>query len=479
MPDVRYFTWLISIFVLLPMVSVMSTSSLASVGEVHGSPLQIGVVTQFRANDEDVIPTLDTLAEVGVNSIRDGIYWHKVETVQGLYSVPPRMDLVVNEALKRGISPLIVLSGRAPSFHGGGRPFFSQEKQEAYIKFAEHVANKYKGNGIHYEIGNEWNIHNGKRLSESARYAFLMSYVELLEKLSPRLRAIDDSLKIVGPVMTGNGVDRGELEFMLEKGLLNFIDIISIHRYPSKGPEIDQRTSPEDLIDWLVKLQLTLTQYTDDKEVPILLSEVSWPTVNSALQKPKSHYTVSDATQRDYLIRIYLLARAHSFIKGIWWFNLIDKNALNGERYYGAKDAPSFGLMVRDTEAKKTILKPSLQAFRFISEIIRDSQLASKVKNDCASIQSMVFNSKTQQILVVWSPESRPKIGLYIDQSGRSQYELTVQRADKGVFSLMESAFDLELNSSPVAIYFPRATKVSSISLGSDESCRITAVKSQ
>jgi hypothetical protein len=135
--------------------------------------------------------------------------------------------------------------------------------------------------------------------------------------------------------------------------------------------------------------------------------------------------------------------------------------------------------MVRDTEAKKTILKPSLQAFRFISEIIRDSQLASKVKNDCASIQSMVFNSKTQQILVVWSPESKPKIGLYNDQSGRNQYELTVQRVDKGAFSLMESVFDLELNSSPVAIYFPRATKVSSISLESDESCRITAVKSQ
>jgi polysaccharide biosynthesis protein PslG len=478
MPDVRFFDELKSIFVLPLMILGLSISSSASVGEVREVPFQIGVVTQFWTNSEDVIPTLNTLADVGVNSIRDGIYWHKVETVKGLYSVPLRMDLVVNTALERNISPLIVLSGRAPSFHGGGRPF-SAEKQEAYIRFAEHVVQRYKGSGIHYEIGNEWNIHNGKNLSKKARQAFLLSYVGLLEKLSPRLRAIDNSLKIVGPVMTGYGVDRGELEFMLSKGLLDYVDIISIHRYPAKGPVTDHRTSPESLIDWLVKVENTLMQYSGNTPVPIFLSEVSWPTANSSLRKSKRHYTVTEAAQRDYLTRTYLLARRYEFIKGIWWFNLIDKNALNGERYYGAKDAPSFGLMVRDTEENKTIFKSSFFAFNYISEIIKDGRINSKIKNDCPSVQSMNFITESQQILVMWSPESRPTIKLNMDPSSSDQYQVIVQRAGDARFSPKGKAFDLELNANPVAIYFPTFVNMPSVSMASGAPCIIASVNTQ
>ena len=478
MPENRRFKRWKCVF-LLPLIFFgISISSCASVDGAPRSLFQIGVVTQFWTNAEDVIPTLDTLADVGVNSIRDGIYWHRVETAKGLYSVPARMDSVVKEALKRDISPLIVLSGRAPSFYGGGRPF-SKEKQEAYIRFAEYVVYKYRGSGIHYEIGNEWNIHNGKNLSKKARQVFLLSYVELLEKLSPRLRAIDDSLKIVGPVMTGHGVDRGELEFMLSRGLLDHVDVISMHRYPSKGSLKDHRISPENLIDWLVKVEDTLLQHSGNTPVPLFLSEVSWPTASNSPHKVNRQYTITEAAQRDYLTRTYLLARQYDFIKGIWWFNLIDKNALNGERYYGAKDSPSFGLMVRDTEVNKTIFKPSFLAFNDISEIVIGGRFDNKFKIDCPSVQSMSFITESQRIMVLWSAESRPAIKFALAGSHGDKPDVVVQRVGGAKFSPKGKDFDLELSPTPVVIYFKLSANISSVSLNSGATCMTTAVNEQ
>ena len=297
------------------------------------SEKHIGVATQFWAHKIDIKKSISLVDSMGFNSIRDGIKWNKVERKIKVYNIPKKIKKVIEEAKNKNVDPLIVLSGKVPTFYDKDERPFHENNAESYIQFVEFVARHFKGSVYHYEIGNEWNVGDGlRKFPKKKKEKVLLDYLDLLKKLKNRISSIDPDIKIVGPVFTGNGVKRGELEFMVKNGLLDAVDIVSFHGYPYKEKKGIEQT-PQRYFDWIKSVEDMLISYNNGQEVPIYITEYSWPSVEN--RRRYSHYQASEEKQKEFLLKSLELIKEYEFIKGMWWFCLYDHLTISGQPHYG------------------------------------------------------------------------------------------------------------------------------------------------
>lgn len=315
-------------------------------GEELGSEKYVGVATQFWNHNINVKESISLVNSMGFNSIRDGIKWKRVETSPNKYKIPKKELEYINEATNNNISPLIVLTGQIPKFYNNTERHYHPDNVEPFIQFIEYVAEYFKGRVFYYEIGNEWNTGGGlRKFPKKKKEKIFLMYLDLLKKINIRINKIDPNIKIVGPVFTGNGVKRGDLEFMAKNGLSEAVDIVSFHGYPYKEKnKIDQ--TPQKYFDWIESVENMLMSYNDDKEVPIFISEYAWPSREE--RKRYSHFDASELKQKQYLLESLELSQKYNFIKGMWWFCLYDHVTIGGKKHYGG--ATFLGLYKLDDE---------------------------------------------------------------------------------------------------------------------------------
>ena len=75
--------------------------------------------------------TLGLIRDAGISSLRDDIRWSQVEQTRNIYAMPAEYDRLVDEALRNGIQPLLILCygnkfydrGLYPTSPEGGRRF--------------------------------------------------------------------------------------------------------------------------------------------------------------------------------------------------------------------------------------------------------------------------------------------------------------------------------------------------------------------
>ena len=303
------------------------------VGKETISEKYVGVATQFWNHNMNIKESISLVDSMGFNSIRDGIKWKRVEKSQNKYKIPKKELEYINEAINNSISPLIVLTGQIPKFYNNTERHYHPDNVEPFIQFVEFVAEYFKGRIFHYEIGNEWNTGGGlRKFPKKKKEKIFLRYLNLLKKINSRINKIDPNIKIVGPVFTGNGVKRGDLEFMAKNGLANAVDIVSFHGYPYKEKhKIDQ--SPQKYFDWIKSVEDMLVSYNNGKEVPIFVTEYSWPSREE--RNKYSHFMASEIKQKQYLLESLEIVQDYDFIKGMWWFCLYDHVTIGGKKHYG------------------------------------------------------------------------------------------------------------------------------------------------
>jgi hypothetical protein len=317
-----------------------------AVGKEISSEKLVGVATQFWNHNINIEESIARVDSMGFNSIRDGIKWKRVERSPNIYKIPKKELEYINEATNNNISPLIVLTGQIPKFYNNTERHYHPDNVEPFIQFIEFVAEYFKGRVFYYEIGNEWNTGGGlRKYPKKKKEKIFLMYLDLLKKINFRINKIDPNIKIVGPVFTGNGVKRGDLEFMAKNGLSDAVDIVSFHGYPYKEKnKIDQ--TPQKYFNWIESVEKMLVSYNNGKEVPIFVSEYAWPSREE--RKRYSHFDASEVKQKQYLLESLELAQKYTFIKGMWWFCLYDHVTIGGEKHYGG--ATFLGLYKLDDE---------------------------------------------------------------------------------------------------------------------------------
>src|SRR5438105_9722873 len=77
---------------------------------------------------------LDLIREAGISWLREDIHWDQVEREKGVFVMPERYERYVNESLRRGIKPLLILCYGSKLYDNGSYPV-SDEAIEAYTRF--------------------------------------------------------------------------------------------------------------------------------------------------------------------------------------------------------------------------------------------------------------------------------------------------------------------------------------------------------
>ncbi len=298
----------------------------------------------------------------GVASLRDDIHWAEVEREKGVLVMPERYERYVDDALRHGLQPVLVLCYGNP-FHDGGSFPVSEEAREAYTRFAEFVVAHFRGRVQRYEIWNEWNI--GISLPPGTPHGQPEPYVALLRKVYPRLKAIGPEITVIGGALSGDGVEHGWLETACRAGLLESLDAFSFHPYCYR--QSGQNRLPENGFFNQIRESQAVTRRYQKREVPIYITEVGWPT----------HDGPDGSTPEDsarFLARTYLLARTLPFVRGLWWYDLRDDGDDPHEREH------HFGLLTRNWAPKPayTVLTGICRLFRearFVGEIAANPAL--------------------------------------------------------------------------------------------------------
>ncbi|MGE9290994.1 MAG: hypothetical protein ACQKBT_08395, partial [Puniceicoccales bacterium] len=309
-------------------VGTVSSAEAASVDpEENGMPaFVLGIGThmgkQFRTFNDETI--LLRLKDAGVQSFRDEIYWQQVEGSPGDLRVPAYAEKMIDFALSQGIEPLIVLGYGNRHYDGGGYPIY-EEARAAYIRYARFLVEHFHGRVKVFEIWNEWDMALGipRKKGEPRVRTDPEQYADFVAEVYSTLKPeFPDVTFIAGGHAMFSLHDgdydpdhpnswerqRGWFDEVLSYGLIENCDGLSMHSY------VKAIEDPEHWSEWMTELQERYaSRYNNGNPVDMYVTEVGWFTHSAA--------GVSHRVQADYIARLYLLARTHPDIKGLWYFN--------------------------------------------------------------------------------------------------------------------------------------------------------------
>jgi polysaccharide biosynthesis protein PslG len=127
--------------------------------------------------------------------------------------------------------------------------------------------------------------------------------------------------------LVGAGVRTGWEERLAELGVIEMGDGLAVHPY---NYQVTNDLAPEHCIQKLVELEARLRAKTKRSSIDLYVTEIGWPT-------NVGRYGVSEDVARKFATRLVVLANSLPYLKGIWWYDLIDdgQDPHNKEHHFG------------------------------------------------------------------------------------------------------------------------------------------------
>jgi hypothetical protein len=258
-------------------------------------PDGFGVNIHFTGEPRD----LDMIRDGGFRFVRMDLGWSGVERQKGVYNFERAgYDALTAGCTKRGIRILYILD-YSNRLYEEQQSVRTEAGRKAYAAFAEAAGKRYAGKGILWEFWNEPNI----RQFWSPQPG-IDDYCKMVEEAAGRLRQADPSGTLVAPATSTIPFDW--LESCFQKGLLNWIDVLSIHPYRPQAPET--------VIKDYARLRRLIAQYAPaGKEIPIISAEWGYSNINWDKAR------LSDEQQASYLARMFLINLYEKVPVSIWY----------------------------------------------------------------------------------------------------------------------------------------------------------------
>ena len=367
---------------------------------------QVGVCTHFQQYKGLTSENLSLIAQSGATAIRDEIYWSEVEKKKGEFSVPEAWETAFNEAIEKGIPPLLILSYANPNYDGGNYPL-SDEALEAFAKYCEFVVTKFKGKVKFYEVWNEWNGGCGMHEIPGTPEG----YVAVLKKVYPRIKKIDPDAIVLGGALGGDGTD-GWIDKIGPHKVFDFMDGFSIHPYSYVEKGEDRH--PEAWLTRFHRSQALVQKYTEGRIMPIYATETGYP--NTLSQNGSSPEDTAK-----FLARCYLLSRTIPWLKGLWWYDFQD----DGNHF--SDNESNFGIVRTDLTPKSAYY--SLQS---IADLVATGKFLGRLETSDPLIYILKFLDKhNQDVWAIWSTHPDNYYQLTIQNSSSDLKPLTVEEVGR------------------------------------------------
>ena len=318
-------------------------------------PGGFGVNIHFRGEPRD----LDMIADAGLKFIRMDLTWGGVEREKGIYNFGG-YDALTEGCVKRGIRILYILD-YSNQLHESDRSVRTTEGREAFARFAEAAAKRYAGKGILWEIWNEPNLKQFWTPQPSVE-----DYCALVETTAPLVRKADPSGTIAAPATSG--IPFEWLEECFKKGLLEWVDVLTVHPYRSQPPETVIK-------DYARLRELNKRYAPEGKEMPIISGEWGYSQINW------DRSALTEEQQAQYLVRMFLVNLYEGVPVSIW-YDWKDDGTDPKEREH------HFGTVTHDLKPKQAylaakILAHTLEGYSVVQRIDlgKDEDFALRLSN--------------------------------------------------------------------------------------------------
>jgi len=307
------------------------------------APLQVGAGVHVGLGWYPMQGAKQALIDQGL-TFRDEVPWDHLETTRGALKFPASMqalDDLVTSAAKAGVRPLLILD-YGNKLYGEGL-LQSDEQIAAYVRYVRFVVKHFAGRVNQFEVWNEWNFGMGSSIRPRPPGS-AADYVAVLKAAAAAIKQENPGATVVGGALAL--VDIPWVDAFGRAGGFQYIDAFSVHPYefwwnPAKtGPAGGARLifggdpggtgsqasgttwdpipgTPEAAVAKLDLLRSRIRSFVSDREMPIYVTEISWPTNNSRFGSP-------EPVAAAYLQRFVLLAATRPWIAGIWWHDFSD-----------------------------------------------------------------------------------------------------------------------------------------------------------
>lgn len=401
----------------------------------------MGVVTH-QTGPKYLPDSVDLLAQLGTNSVRDEARWHVVEQQAGVYQVPADIDRYINDAAVRGLDPMLIFDYGNPLYDGGGRPT-SPEGIAAFTGYAAFLAQHFAGKVSQYEVWNEWDIPIGV-----PGHGDPAAYTALLASVYPAVKAVDENITVIGGVVST--LSGGYLDALLNSGVLDHCDAFSAHTYIYANLPVEVRY-PEPWRDVVIGLEDKLRSHNGGADVPLYVTETGWPT------SIKEGIGITQDLQAAHIARLYLLARTMPFLRGVWVYNIHD-NAFDHTTH-----GSNWGLMRPDLTPKE-----SFHAFNAVSSLVKRGTFLERLPTPDPKVWALRFaDADGANVWAVWNSYVDDEYSIVLRKSGGALTPLTIEPVggksitrrwgrrpwyDAAGATLVPNELDLTLRRAPILI---------------------------
>ncbi|WP_197092470.1 hypothetical protein [Stutzerimonas frequens] len=315
------------------------------------------------------------MRDAGITSVRTDAHWAYVERQPNQLKIEPSWQRYLKETARHGLSTQFIL-GYGNQHHGDGEKPRSEPVRAAYNRYVDFVTENLKGQVAYYEIWNEWDVENPRDP------AFTQDYARLIADAAGIIRQRDPAATVLAGAVTSQGIESGFALRLLENGLMQSVDGLSLHPYVHcRGW---RRNTPEAWIDWMAEVDKELTRAAG-RPVPLYLTEMAWPSHQGACG-------IDENLQAAYLARAFFLARTLPNIKGMWWYDFRNDGTDKTEREH------NFGLVRQDFTPK-----PAYPVLAAISEIVSQYAYLGRLENTANDVVMLRFARGEDELLVAWS----------------------------------------------------------------------------
>jgi hypothetical protein len=324
---------------------------------------------------------LDLARDAGFRFVRMDLLWADVER-NGRYRFFA-YDALLRSLEVRGMGALWILDYGHPD-HGGGAPRAAQDVA-AFGRFAEAVADHFKGRDVRYEIWNEPNTDTFWKPSPNAS-----EYGALLREAVAAIRRADPAAKVAS-----GGMARFDLPFLsraVTPAVAANLSAIGIHPY---------RTGPPETV--VADLALAREWAAGALGRSIEIWDTEWgysSTDNSKEGRLNGHAQSGRMRQAVFAVRELLTVWAAGFPLAVW-YDLRDDgtSAANPEHNYG----------LLDSDGNE---KPAMQAIRTLMDAVKGRQFAGLLLETPVGVHAMRLEGSADTVLIVWAdrPDARRKL---------------------------------------------------------------------
>ena len=350
-------------------------ASLQSAAQTTEEPFVVGVCAHELHRGDPSGRAYAMMRDAGITSVRTDAHWAYVERQPNQLKIEPSWHRYLKETARHGLSTQFIL-GYGNQHHGGGEKPRTEPVRAAFNRYVNHLSEAFKGQVAYYEIWNEWDVEDPRDPR------FTQDYARLIADAAGIVRQRDPAAKVLAGAVTTQGIESGFALRLLENGLMQSVDGLSLHPYVHcRGW---RRNTPEAWIDWMAEVDKELTRAAG-RPVPLYLTEMAWPSHQGACG-------IDENLQAAYLARAFFLARTLPSIRGMWWYDFRNDGTDRTEREH------NFGLVRQDFTPK-----PAYRVLTAVSDIVANYRFIGRDENSDGDVVALRFARGEDELLVAWS----------------------------------------------------------------------------